>query len=126
VGAAARRRRRVLVVDDEAGVLRVIVAVLAARPDLSVQVAAGGIAALRLVAQDPPDLILLDLRLPDLAGDAVCRRLKTDPATRPIPIVAVTAGLAPATLGAVGFDDHLPKPFRVRALLATVDRWLRP
>src|SRR5262249_19168842 len=68
------------------------------------------------VAARAPDLILLDLDLPGMTGDQVCRRLKSDPATRWIPIVMITAqDAAQNRLNAWehGADDFLPKPFRL-------------
>jgi two-component system phosphate regulon response regulator PhoB len=72
------------------------------------------------VARHEPDLILLDLNLPDLAGTEVARRLKADPETREIPIVMLTArgGEADRIAGfELGADDYVPKPFSVRELV---------
>jgi two-component system cell cycle response regulator DivK len=81
--------------------------------------------ALDLARQHHPDLILLDIQLPDIAGTEVARRLKADGQTRAVPIIAVTAF---AMLGDrqkfldSGCDDYIAKPFNLQALLALVER----
>ena len=80
--------------------------------------------ALPLVRAQQPDLILLELRLPSMRGEAVCQQLRADPATAAIPVVAMSAAinLDPIARRA-GFSDQLTKPFTVGALYATVERW---
>jgi putative two-component system response regulator len=75
-----------------------------------------GLEALACVGNEPPDLILLDVDLPHMSGDEICRRLKSDPATRLIPVVMVTAlGAMHDKLAAwdYGADDFLTKPFHL-------------
>ncbi len=75
-----------------------------------------------------PDLILLDLMIPELDGIEVCRRLKQEPATRHIPIIMLTAKSSEAdkVLGLeLGADDYMTKPFSVRELLARIKVALR-
>jgi putative two-component system response regulator len=107
--------QRVLIVDDNPSIVTVLRHALLAEGCL-VDVAGDGLEALRRVADCPPDLILLDLDLPRLTGDAICRRLKNDPATSLIPIVMITGqGDFENKLAAweYGADDFLPKPFHV-------------
>jgi two-component system cell cycle response regulator DivK len=86
-----------------------------------------GAAALDLARQHHPNLILLDILLPDISGLEAARRLKADEQTRAIPIIAVTAF---AMLGDrekildSGCDDYITKPVNVRALLAIVRRYI--
>lgn len=86
-----------------------------------------GNAALMLARDERPDLILLDLQLPDLSGHDVVQRLKGDAATQAIPVVAVTAF---AMVGddrkalASGCDCYVPKPIRLRDFLMTVASFL--
>ena len=84
-----------------------------------------GTAALDLARQYHPDLILLDIQLPDIAGTEVARRLKADGQTHAIPIIAVTAfamsGDREKFLDS-GCDDYIAKPFNLQALLALVER----
>lgn len=105
----------VLVVEDNAAVARLIRQGLLAE-GYAVQTAEDGQEALNCVAAHRPDLILLDLDLPRLSGDIVCRRLKTDPTTRLVPVVMLTAhGEFQAKLDAweYGADDFLTKPFHL-------------
>jgi putative two-component system response regulator len=105
----------VLIVEDNASIAWLLRQGLLAE-GYQVDVAEDGREALDRVARQPPDLILLDLGLPHVSGDEVCRRLKNDPATRIIPIVMVTAqGEVQSKLEAweYGADDFLTKPFHL-------------
>jgi len=80
--------------------------------------------ALDLARQHRPDLILLDLRLPDMPGEDVKHQLRTDPATRNIPIVILSAYASKKHIDqllATGATAYLTKPIRVRDLLQTLD-----
>jgi sigma-B regulation protein RsbU (phosphoserine phosphatase) len=118
-------RCRVLLVDDVKSSLDVLVEALQGHHLLSIAVDGEG--ALRNIAQNPPDLVLLDLMMPGLHGYEVCRRLRADPATRDLPVVFLSA-LGEAKSKARGFEaggtDYITKPFeavevraRVRSLL---------
>ena len=109
---------RVLLAEDDPDVQRVVRLALR-RDDFDVTVANNGREALASVAEAPPDLILLDWMMPELNGLETCTRLKSDPATRHIPVIFLTArsqesevshGLA---LGAVGY---MTKPFDTHSL----------
>jgi two-component system alkaline phosphatase synthesis response regulator PhoP len=86
---------------------------------------ASGSAALEIAHDLQPDLILLDLMMPEMDGGEVSRRLRSDPITAGIPIVIMSAhdttGAIAATLP---IDDLLRKPFTVKQLYATVSRWM--
>jgi two-component system, cell cycle response regulator DivK len=90
-------------------------------------VAADGLAVLEWVERERPRMILLDLMLPRLDGLQVARQLKADPATRGIPIVAVSAMARPddreAALAA-GCDEFVRKPFELDDLEALIRRYL--
>src|SRR3954462_1665292 len=86
------RKGRVLVVDDEAGISGLLRRWLS-RDGYSVRIAADGAQALAAIAEEPPDVILLDVVMPDMDGFTICRRLKNDPSTRLTPVILVT-GLA--------------------------------
>jgi DNA-binding response OmpR family regulator len=82
---------------------------------------------LELAREHRPMLILLDLHLPDVAGDEVLQQLCDDPATAAIPVVVVSADETPGQtqrLLAAGASAYLHKPFDVRELLAIIDRLL--
>lgn len=118
---------RVLVVDDVPSNCRLLEAILQ-REFCEVSVAATGQEGLRAVRQDPPELVLLDWRLPDIDGLEVCRLLKQDPATRDVPIILVTAfGDREARLLGLsaGADDFLSKPVDAVQLSARVRNMIR-
>ena len=84
-----------------------------------------GEAAIQLAREHRPDLILLDIQLPDIDGTEAARRLKADPRTRAIPIVAVTAFAMPgdrAKILASGCDAYVAKPIRIVEFLELVAR----
>ncbi|MGE5553770.1 MAG: response regulator transcription factor [Betaproteobacteria bacterium] len=115
---------RILVVDDEPQIRRVVAAYLE-REGYQVALAADGAEALTKARQLHPDLIVLDLMLPTLSGEAVCRELRR---TSDVPIIMLTAKgseeerVAGLNLGA---DDYLVKPFSVKELAARVKALLR-
>jgi CheY-like chemotaxis protein len=118
---------KILVVDDEADIVRVVVKLMSARGH-EVSTAADGLEALAKVGAERPDVIILDLNLPNMDGFEVCRRLKSDPATRSIPIVMMTAAyvsLDDARRGEDhGADEYVVKPFLREVLIHNVERLL--
>ena len=85
--------------------------------------------ALELAQQSKPDLILMDVQLPDISGIEATQRLKSDEQTRAIPIIAVTAFAMSgdeAKILASGCDAYLAKPFNVAEFLKLVERWTTP
>ncbi|MEQ1508023.1 MAG: response regulator, partial [Myxococcota bacterium] len=119
--------RRVLLVEDEVDLATPIQHLLRAQ-GLLCEVAATGREALDAAAANRPDLVLLDLMLPDLSGVEVCRRLRANPATADLLIVMVTARTDEYDK-IVGFeagaDDYITKPFSVRELGLRVQSLLR-
>jgi two-component system cell cycle response regulator DivK len=90
---------------------------------LEAMTAAEGIA---LALQHRPDLVLMDIRLPDKDGVSALQQLREDPATKSITVVALTASVLPADrerLSAAGFDGYLAKPIEVRAFPDQVRRY---
>jgi CheY-like chemotaxis protein len=82
---------------------------------------------LDLAAEHHPDLLLLDLHLPDLDGEEVLRRLRADPHTADVPVVVISADVRPEDIGrvlAAGARDYLTKPLDVDRFRAVVDRLL--
>ena len=85
--------------------------------------AESGEAALEKVAERTPDLILMDIRLPGIDGLETARRLKADPQTAAIPVVAVTAHAMPedeSMIREAGCDAYMPKPLRFSSLISLV------
>ena len=112
----------VLIVDDDARNRKLVRDVLR-RAGLGTLEAASAADALALARAHVPDLVLMDLRLPDLGGAEALGRLQADPATARIPVVALTAvaGAREALLG-VGFAGYVEKPIDVQALPDEVRR----
>src|SRR5688572_32537928 len=126
---------RVLVVDDIAANVRLLEAKLAAEY-FEVMTASSGKEALALIEKQTPDIVLLDVMMPEMDGFEVCKRIKANPATAHIPVVMVTAltDSADRIKGLeAGADDFLSKPLNDTALMArvrslvrlkmTVDEW---
>jgi len=118
---------KILIVDDQPINVLLLKRCLE-REGIATASANDGIQALALVAQEPPDLILLDVMMPDLDGIEVCRRLQADEATRHIPVIFITARSTKAGklegLG-VGAVDYITKPLDLDETLARVRTQLR-
>lgn len=113
---------KILIVDDDLDTLKLIGLILQ-RQGYEITAANGGNSALAKVAADHPDIILLDLMMPDLDGYEVTRRLRADPGTAQIPIIMFTAKalLDDKVAGfEAGADDYLTKPIHPAELLAHV------
>jgi two-component system KDP operon response regulator KdpE len=118
------RAARVLLVDDEVSIQRAVAPLLRSR-GYEVEVAESGTNALAIISRDPPDLVVLDLGLPDIDGIEVCRRIR---ATSKMPIVVLSARGGEADKVAaldIGADDYVTKPFGPEELLARVRVALR-
>ncbi len=124
---ASQQTPLVLVVEDE-GAQREVLRYNLEAEGFGVAMAENGDEALLLVQEEQPDLIVLDWMLPNVSGIEICRRLKADPATRPIPIIMLSArseevdrvrGLE------TGADDYVVKPYSVVELMARLRTQLR-
>lgn len=118
---------RVLIVDDDADILKLLHYNLT-NAGYSVQAASTGRAALETIRKNPPDLIVLDLMLPDVDGMEVCRTLRLDTISRRIPIIMLTArgDEIDRVVGfELGADDYVAKPFSPRELVLRVKSILR-
>jgi DNA-binding response OmpR family regulator len=117
-----RPKANILVVDDTPENLRVLVQLLQEQ-GYRVRPVPNGAHALISARKAPPDLILLDIMMPEMDGFEVCRRLKADDRTREIPIIFISAldeGLDKATAFSVGGVDYITKPFQAEELFARV------
>jgi signal transduction histidine kinase/ActR/RegA family two-component response regulator len=119
--------KTVLYVEDMVENVRLVEQILHRRPSVTLIPAMLAGVALDLARQHHPDLVLLDLHLPDMPGEEVLRRLRADPATRGIPVVILSADATKhhiTELLAAGADAYLTKPISVRALLQAIDQTL--
>jgi DNA-binding response OmpR family regulator len=119
---------RVLVVEDEQDIAGLIKHTLERSGDARVDTVARGDEALRLIAIEPPDLVILDLNLPAIPGDALCRALRQRRETAQIPVIMLTARASEADRVSgldLGADDYVTKPFSLRELGARVRAVLR-
>ena len=118
----------VLYVEDNLSNLRLIEMLLDGRPGLQLLSAQQGTLGLEIARARQPDLILLDLHLPDLPGWEVLQALQEDPATRAIPVVVISADATPGRverLRAAGAREYLTKPIDVPTLLRVLRQYLR-
>jgi two-component system phosphate regulon response regulator PhoB len=118
---------RVLVIEDEEDLQQILDYNLR-QSGCEVSAAVRGKEGLKLAAQQAPDLVILDLMLPDMAGTEVCKQLKADPKTRHVPVLMLTAKgeEIDRVLGfELGAEDYVTKPFSVRELMLRVQAILR-
>ena len=120
--------KRILVVDDDENVLSLERTILEQR-GFTVTTAGGGAEALKILAEEDFDLVLLDVMMPEVDGFTVCRRIKEEPRTREIPVIFLTAKGGGEAL-AEGFESgaimYINKPFTANKLLTIVNTMLEP
>lgn len=118
---------RILIVEDERDIAEVTAYNLR-KSGYDIVLASNGRAALESIAQKTPDLVILDVMLPELSGTEVASRIRSNPATASLPIIMVTAKgeevdqLVGLTVGA---DDYIAKPFSIKILQARIEAVLR-
>jgi CheY-like chemotaxis protein/anti-sigma regulatory factor (Ser/Thr protein kinase) len=116
--------RILLSIEDNLANLRLMERVLSHRPELALLTAMEGHRGLELAKEHHPDLILLDLHLPDIQGDEILHALQADPATHETPVIMLSADANPrrrAELLAAGATAYLTKPLDIAQFLAVVD-----
>jgi DNA-binding response OmpR family regulator len=117
--------KNIICIEDEPEMIDLIRLILGRR-GFNVIGAAGGKEGLEKVRQEPPDLILLDLMMPDMDGWEVYQQIKADDKTKNIPVIVVTAKAQSIDkvlgLHIAKVDDYIAKPFSPQELLASVDK----
>jgi signal transduction histidine kinase len=119
-------RGNILIVDDTLESLQVLADTLS-QQGYKVRGAAKGKMALRTARSSPPDLILLDIKMPEMSGYEVCERLKADEQTREIPVIFISAleeAIDKVKAFKLGGVDYIAKPFQVEEVLARIEHQL--
>jgi CheY-like chemotaxis protein len=114
----------ILYIEDNLANLQLVRGILAYRPSITLVSAMHGNLGLDLARRHAPDLILLDLHLPDISGEEVFKLLKEDPTTSAIPVAIISADASRETherLEAAGASLFMTKPVNVRQFLETID-----
>jgi len=120
-------KKRILVIDDDASILKLVSDVLT-EEGFSVITASCGEEGIKKVHRSKPNLVILDLRLPDMDGFQICQTLKKDKIVSNIPIIMLTVKSAKSSTVAgleMGADDYIVKPFNQEELVARVKTVLR-
>lgn len=116
--------RYILVVEDDPVVRTTMAMALMDEPGIIVVEVGDGRSVFNAIDRVVPSLIVLDIGLPRIDGDEVCRRLKADPRMRGVPVLAVSTGSRAKLAHAAGCDAFIEKPFLVDQFLATVHELL--
>jgi adenylate cyclase len=132
-GATQERRLetdspRILIVDDNEDNRYTLLVMLQTEGYTAISEASGGAEAIALLQRQDYDLLLLDLMMPDVTGDAVLRIIKANPATRDIPVIMLSADIDSSSISKcieLGADDYLTKPFNPMILRARIASALR-
>jgi DNA-binding response OmpR family regulator len=121
------RQKRVIYIEDDPEMIELIHLILQ-QHHFTVKGALSGDEGLAIIRRESPDLILLDLMMPNMDGWEVYQQLKTDPKTRNIPVIIITARAQPIDrvlgLHIVKVDDYISKPFKPQELLDSIERVL--
>ena len=119
-------KKKILIVEDEESLLKLESILLTSR-GYEVKGVPDGRAALECMAAMKPDLVLLDIMLPEIDGFEVCRQIKANEATKHIPIIMLTAKKSREDMARgeeVGADWYITKPFKSAMVIETIQRFL--
>lgn len=119
-------KKKILIVEDEESLLK-LESILLTSKGYEVRGVPNGMAALESLKEEHPDLILLDIMLPEIDGFEVCRRIKSEPTTKHIPIIMLTAKKSREDMARgeqVGADWYITKPFKSAMVIETIQRFL--
>ncbi len=119
-------KQKILIVEDEESLLK-LESILLTSKGYDVRGVSNGREALDAIAEEKPDLVLLDIMLPEIDGFEVCQRIKENPATKEIPVVMLTAKKSREDMARgekVGADWYITKPFKSVMVIETIQRFL--
>jgi CheY-like chemotaxis protein len=123
-----QQARNVLYIEDNLSNIRLVEDILEYRPEIRLIPSMQGGLGLQLAREHIPDLILLDVHLPDMTGTQVLSSLRADPATRSIPVVVISADATPKQIDrllAQGASKYLTKPLDVKQFLKVLQETLK-
>jgi len=123
LGAYAMKKNKILVVEDEESLLK-LESILFTSKGYAVTGARDGKSALEAIALERPDLVVLDIMLPDLDGFEICRAIKENPETRTLPVIMLTAKKSSQDLERgrlAGADAYITKPFKSVKVLEVIE-----
>ena len=119
---------RIAIVEDNKVIRESLVEFVQADPECRcVCACATAEEALKVIPQQQPEIVLMDIQLPDIDGITALRRLRADPLTQKTPVVAVSASVMPddqQRIVASGFDAYITKPINVKSFVETVERFI--
>lgn len=119
-------KKKILIVEDEESLLK-LESILLTSKGFDVKGVPNGQAALDAIEEEKPDLVLLDIMLPEIDGFEVCRRIKSKPETQHIPVIMLTAKKSREDMARgekVGADWYITKPFKSAMVIETIQRFL--
>ncbi|MBU1061617.1 MAG: response regulator [Candidatus Omnitrophica bacterium] len=122
-------KRKILIIEDEEDLTLLLKFNLENTGKYAVSIAYDGEDGLRKAKQESPHLVILDLRLPKLTGEEVCREIRRDEKIGRVPIIMVTGKSSPADriIGKViGANSYIPKPFKIEQLIVEIDNLTNP
>ena len=117
------QKNRILIVEDEESLLK-LESILLSSKGYNVTGVMDGRSALDEISANPPDLVILDIMLPELDGFEVCRQIKENPATKNIPVVMLTAKKNSQDYARgmeMGADAYMTKPFKSAKVIETIE-----
>ena len=121
------QKNRILIVEDEESLLK-LESILLSSKGYNVTGVMDGRSALDEISANPPDLVILDIMLPELDGFEVCRHIKENPATKNIPVVMLTAKKNSQDYARgmeMGADAYMTKPFKSAKVIETIEGLLK-